>query len=168
MHLRRNRTSGPRTLIDGLADPRQRREIAERTSGLAERASDTAARVAAEVAKKSADATSRVGQSMSEIAHAVADDRHEVPVKRQVRKPRKHRLRRSVLLVGLGAVVAYFFDPQRGTARRAAVLRRTSDSAQVLGDGLGQAARVAHQAADATAAHSASGAYAGDPFLSER
>jgi len=140
-----------------MADSARRREIAEQ-------AADAANRIASGVAKRSADLGAQMGERMTDVAHAVAEEGHALMEHqgkkleknvakgvKAVKKPRKHRLRKVVLLTGAGAVAAYFLDPNAGAERRAAAMRRTSTSAQTVGDGLEKAARVAHQTADATA-----------------
>ena len=147
MKLRRKKTSKAQAVIDGVADAVKPREIADQ-------ASDAAVRVAKEVAKTSADLGSQVGEGMSDVAHALSEEGHAFMERhsknRGIKKPRKHRLRKIALLSGAGAAAAYFFDPKAGSERRAAALRRTSTSAQVVGDGLDKAARVAHHTAEAT------------------
>lgn len=151
MKLRRKQTSKAQAVIDGVADAVKPREIADQ-------ASEAAVRVAKEVAKTSADLGSQVGGGMSEVAHALSEEGHAFmdrhAKKAKVKKPRRHRLRKLVLLSGAGAAAAYFLDPKAGPERRAAALRRTSTSAQVVGDGLDRAARVAHQTAEATSVDS--------------
>lgn len=168
MHVRKQKVSRPQAVIEGLADPARRREIADQ-------AAETASRIATEVAKRSADLSSQVGDKVSDVAQTVAEEGHEFMEQHgkklekkaaanaakaaavaaaaksaKTKKPRKHRLRKAVLLSGFGALGAYFLDPKLGAERRAAVMRKTSTSAQVVGDGLEKAAHVAHQTADAT------------------
>lgn len=123
-------------------------------------------RVAANVAKKSADLGKRsavlgseLGDRLGDVAHIVSEEgralmehhgKHENRGKiRRPKRPRRHRLRHAAMFAGVGAVAAYFFDPDNGTERRAAAQRRTSSSAQVVGDGLDRAAHLAHQASEA-------------------
>lgn len=147
MHLRRRRATGARAVIDGIADVARRREIAEQ-------AADATTRIAANIAKRSADLTSQAGERVGEVAHAVSAEGRalmEQPGRnRSTKKPRKPRLRHGALLAGVGAVLAYFLDPENGSDRRAAARRRISHTAQVAGDGLDKAAHVAHQTAEAT------------------
>ena len=171
MHLGHKQASRPQSVIEGIADPARRREIADQ-------AADAASRIATEVAKRSADLSSQVGDRVSDVAQTVAEEGHELMEQHgkklekkaaakaakaaavaqaakaaketKDKKPRKHRLRKALLLSGFGALGAYFLDPKLGAERRAAVMRRTSTSAQAVGDGLDKAARVAHQTADAT------------------
>ncbi|GAC1384370.1 MAG: hypothetical protein NVSMB48_19430 [Marmoricola sp.] len=156
MHLGHKKVSRPQAVVERMADPARRREIAEQ-------AADAANRIATGVAKRSVDLGSQVGERLTDVAHAVTEEGHALMEHQgkkleknlastiKAKKPRKHRLRKVVLLTGAGAAAAYFLDPNAGAERRAAVLRRTSTSAQTVGDGLDKAARVAHQTADATA-----------------
>ncbi|MGN6722444.1 MAG: hypothetical protein ACTHJM_07515 [Marmoricola sp.] len=134
-------------------------EVADAARGIAEQATDAAPRVASEVAKRSTDLGSQVGEKMSDVVGTVAQEgqalmeRHDKKsrdkaVSRQ--RPRRHRLRKLVLLTGGGALAAYFLDPQNGGERRADARRRISRSADVMGDGLDRGAHAAHQAAVAT------------------
>lgn len=154
MHLPRKRKSGARAVIDGITE-------AARRSDLPERAADVATRIATQVAHTSADVGSQAGERVSEVAHAVSEegrsrleqrrkDRTSENKSRRTRKVRKRRVRRALALAGAGAVTAYFLDPDNGRERRVTARRRTSRSAQVVGDGLDAAAHVAHQAAEVT------------------
>jgi len=170
-------------VLDAVADPARRREIAEQATetatGIATdvakksadvgarvgekisevahavRTSDAADRIATDVAKRTADLSSQAGERMSDVAHVLTEEGRAVMEQhrkdRKAKKPRKHRLRNSAVLVGAGAAVAYFLDPQNGRDRREAAKRKTSTSAQTVGDSLDKAAQVAHQTAEATA-----------------
>lgn len=166
MHLGHKKVSRPQAVVEGMADPARRREIAEQ-------AADAANRIATGVAKRSVDLGSQVGERLTEVAHVVSEEGQALMENQgtkleknlakgvkaaKTRKPRKHRLRRALMLTGVGAAAAYFLDPNAGAERRAALMRRTSTSAQTVGDGLDKAARVAHQTADATATDEARGA----------
>lgn len=160
VQLRRKRASQLQSVIDTASDPKRRREIAEH-------ASETAARIVADVAKKSADVGSRVGEKVTEVALAATEEGDHLmkhhQKDRKAKKPRRHRLRNAAFLTGLGAAAAYFFDPQNGTQRRAVAQRRTSSSAQAVGDSLDKAAHVAHQTAEATGAEATTTLNAGMP-----
>lgn len=49
------------------------------------------------------------------------------------------RLRHAVLFTTLGAVVAFFLDPQSGARRRLAAMRVTGGAARAAGTGIGKA-----------------------------
>jgi len=147
MRLGRKRTSPLQSAIEGVVEPA--REIAEQ-------ATDTASRAASEIAKRSADLGSQVGERMNEMAGIVSHEgralleRHGQGTRGKAARtkgPRKHRLRKLVLLSGGGALAAYFLDPQNGSERRAEARRRISRSAEVMGEGLDRGAHAAHQAA---------------------
>lgn len=155
MHLRQKRTSRARAVIDELAE-------AARRSDVPERAADAAARIATQVAQTSAEVGSQAGVRLSEAAHAVTDEGRTLLEERRkdrsskkaarstkaAKKGLKRRVRRGAVLTAVGAVTAYFLDPDNGQERRVAARRRTSRSAHVVGGGLDTAAHVAHRTAE--------------------
>jgi osmotically-inducible protein OsmY len=54
---------------------------------------------------------------------------------------------RRIRYMGLGALIAYFFDPQNGSRRRAAVRDRVSGSARKKAESMGQTVSAGAQAA---------------------
>jgi osmotically-inducible protein OsmY len=54
---------------------------------------------------------------------------------------------RRIRYMGLGALIAYFFDPQNGSRRRAAVRDRISSSARKKAESMGQTVSAEAQAA---------------------
>ncbi|MGN6162519.1 MAG: hypothetical protein ACTHOG_12560 [Marmoricola sp.] len=164
-------------MIASVTEAAQRSDIADHATQAASQAADAASRVATQVAKRSADLGSQAGERLAkrsadlgsqagerlgEVAQAVTEavteegralmaQRAANRSSKKAKKPRRHRIRRAALLAGGGALAAYFLDPQNGEQRRTTVMRRTSTSAQTVGDSLDKAAQVAHQTAEATA-----------------
>ena len=60
---------------------------------------------------------------------------------------------RKLRYMAIGATIAYFFDPQSGGQRRAALRERVSGAARKRAESLGQTASVETQPDDVTLAH---------------
>lgn len=162
--------------IEQVVDPEQRRALAKRSADLGSQISERATEVArvvsdegqaflkehaadlrkaqkevrATVTKAEKNARGKAAQTKERVAMDLEDKKAARKTKKAT-KERKRRVRKALVLTGAGAVAAYFLDPDNGAKRRDVARRRTSTSAQVVGDGLEAAANVAHQAAEVTA-----------------
>lgn len=81
------------------------------------------------------------------MAFSILGKAHDETKPPRFRRGRR-KLRKLVVVSGLGAAAAYFLDRQNGQERRDRARRRTSSSARHLGHGLESAAKVAHETAD--------------------
>ena len=163
MHMRRKKASWLQSAAARVTDETWRQDVVGHASDRAGQLVSEAAQLATDVARRSThlatnvatDLGSQVGERMNEVAHNLSEEAR-LPAKYKG-KPRRHRLRNLFLLTGVGALAAYFFDPENGSARRAHARRRTSMSARHLANGLDRAANAAYGAADVAATDATAG-----------
>ncbi|MGE5612749.1 MAG: hypothetical protein ACM3UO_00540 [Bacillota bacterium] len=109
--------------------------------------------VPAVVGQANTEMVERSARLGGRIAAAIRAARLALAGRELVDKQRAHthRIRHAVLFTAVGAVAAFFLDPQSGASRRSAARRATSSVAQTAGRRIGTPSEVATPDAEDTA-----------------